>query len=126
MNHRCVDTDLVQKQAKLHKQREKDFKNIPDPVYFMKLEEGEEVKSILTKYIQDQLPDHLVECCQTINYILLFMFEQTFLLLTKQNITYNTQYMYMLRTVCRNQLSEVVCQGYSYENVICKVYAKNL
>ena len=118
MNHRCVDTDLVQKQAKLHKQREKDFKNIPDPVYFMKLEEGEEVKSILTKYIQDQLPDHLVECCQTINYILLFMFEQTFLLVTKQNITYNTQYMYTLRTV--------VCQGYSYENVICKVYAKNL
>ena len=45
------------------------------------------------------------------NTLFLFKFEQTFLLVTKQNvITYNVQYMSMLRTVCPNQLAEAVCQ----------------
>ena len=52
MNQCYVDPDLVQKQADLHKQHEKEFKNIPDPVYSITLEEDEEVRNILTNYIQ--------------------------------------------------------------------------
>ena len=61
MNKSYVDPDLVKKQAELHKQREKEFNNIPDPVYSITLEEGQEERNILTKCMQDQLPDHLVE-----------------------------------------------------------------
>ena len=32
--------------------------------------------------------------------------------------------MYMLRTVCPNQLAEAVCQRCFYEKVICKAHAK--
>ena len=34
----CFDPDMVQKQAELHKERQKKFKNIPDPVYSITLE----------------------------------------------------------------------------------------
>ena len=65
MNECCFDSDLVRKQALLHKQREKGiqkyFDPAYDPAYFIKLEEAEKIRSILTKYMQDQLPDHLVK-----------------------------------------------------------------
>ena len=61
LNQCYVDPDLVQKQAELHKQREKEFKNIPDPVYSVTLKEGKAVRKILTKYIQDPLLGHLVQ-----------------------------------------------------------------
>ena len=60
MNQCGVDPDLVRKLAELHKQRKK-IKNIPDPVYSITLEEPKKVRTILTKHIQDQLPDYLVE-----------------------------------------------------------------
>ena len=59
MNQCYVDPDLVQKQADLHKKSEKEFTNIPYPVYSMTQEQGE-VRRILTKDIQDQLSDDLV------------------------------------------------------------------
>ena len=51
LNQCYVDPDRVQKQAELHKQHEKEFKNIPDPVYSVTLEEGKAVRKVLTKYI---------------------------------------------------------------------------
>ena len=50
MNQCYVDPDLVQKQADLHKKSEKEFTNIPYPVYSMTQEQGE-VRRILTKDI---------------------------------------------------------------------------
>ena len=34
--------------------------------------------------------------------------------------------MYMLRTVCLNQLAKAVCQRCSYEKVICEAHAKKI
>ena len=60
MNQCGVDPNLVRKLAELHQQR-KNIKNIPDPVYSITLEETKKARTILTKHIQDQLPDYLAE-----------------------------------------------------------------
>ena len=51
-----------------------EFKNILNPVYFVTREEGEEVRNTLTKYIQDQLSDYLVEGSWRITYQPYFTF----------------------------------------------------
>ena len=101
---------------------------IPDLVNFITLEEGEKVRSILTKYLQD--PGHLVEGSQTITYqpysTLIYVWANVFICnKTKYNL-YHVQYMYMLSTVCPNQFAEAVCQRCSYEKVICKAHVKKL
>ena len=101
---------------------------IPDLVNFITLEEGEKVRSILTKYLQD--PGHLVEGCQTITYqpysTLIYVWANVFICnKTKYNL-YHVQCMYMLSTVCPNQFAEAVCQRCSYEKVICKAHVNKL
>ena len=101
---------------------------IPDLVNFITLEEGEKVRSILTKYIQD--PGHLVEGSQTTTYqpysTLIYVWANVFICnKTKYNL-YHVQCMYMLSTVCPNQFAEAVCQRCSYEKVICKAHVNKL
>ena len=54
MNQCCVDPDSVRKETQLSKLRERKFKNIPDPLCSITLEETEKLGSILTKYLPNQ------------------------------------------------------------------------
>ena len=38
---------------------EKQYRNIPDPIYSANTGEGEIVRNTLTQYIHDIMPDHL-------------------------------------------------------------------
>ena len=55
-----LDKNLVRMQIERSKAEEEKLKNIPDPVYSYGNGEGEFVRSVLTSYIHDNLPDDLV------------------------------------------------------------------
>ena len=55
-----LDENLVRMQIVRNKAEEEKLKNFPDPVYFYNNGEGEFVRSVLTSYINDNLPDDLV------------------------------------------------------------------
>lgn len=53
----CLDEEEVQAQVLRHRREEEKMPNIRDPVYSCLTSEGEYVRSVLTKYIQQNLPD---------------------------------------------------------------------
>ena len=55
-----LDENLVRMQIERNKAEEEKLKNIPDPVYSYGNGEGEFVRTVLTSYIHDNLPDDLV------------------------------------------------------------------
>ena len=55
-----LDENLVWMQIERSKAEEEKLKTIPDPVYSYDNGEGEFVRSVLTSYINDNLPDDLV------------------------------------------------------------------
>ena len=56
-----LDPELMQKQYHFKSQQLKEARNVPDPVYSGNLDEGAATRDILTVYIHDNLPDHLVD-----------------------------------------------------------------
>ena len=52
-----VDDDAVKVQIMKHRVEEEQYSNTPDPVYSCNNEEGEYVRSALTKYMQQHLPE---------------------------------------------------------------------
>ena len=56
-----LDEKLVKNQLRKAQLNEDLDKNNPDPVYSCDTGEGEVVRSILTEYIRENLPDHLVQ-----------------------------------------------------------------
>lgn len=52
-----LDDEEVQAQIRRHRTEEERLANIPDPVYSCQTSEGEYVRSVLAKYIQQNLPD---------------------------------------------------------------------
>ena len=61
LHNRYVDDSIVRNQIQRSKENEEATKHSPDPVYSCKSGEVEVVRSILTNYIKDNLPDNLVE-----------------------------------------------------------------
>ena len=61
LHNSYVDESIVRNQIQRSKENEEANKNSPDPVYSCISGEGEVVRSILTNYIKDNLPDNLVE-----------------------------------------------------------------
>ena len=55
-----LDENLVRMQILRNKAEEEKLKNFPDPVYSYDNGEGEFVRSVLTSYINDNLPDDLM------------------------------------------------------------------
>lgn len=52
-----LDDEEVQAQILRHRTEEERLSNIPDPVYSCQTREGEYVRSVLAKHIQQNLPD---------------------------------------------------------------------
>ena len=53
----CLDDEEVQAQILRHQTEEESHPNVPDPVYSCETSEGDYVRTVLTKYIQQNLPD---------------------------------------------------------------------
>lgn len=53
----CLDDEEVRAQILRHQTEEESLPNVPDPVYSCETSEGEYVRTVLTKYIQLNLPD---------------------------------------------------------------------
>ena len=49
--------EKIQAQIMRHRNEEENTPNVPDPVYSPNTDEGEYVRSILTEYIRQNLPD---------------------------------------------------------------------
>ena len=58
LNHNSLDQDEIESQMQRHQLEEERNKNTPDPVYSSNNDEGEYVRSILTDYIGQNLPDN--------------------------------------------------------------------
>lgn len=56
--HNCLEEEEVQAQILRHRNEQEKMPNIPDPIYSCATAEGEYVRSVLTKYIQQNLPDN--------------------------------------------------------------------
>jgi predicted DNA-binding protein YlxM (UPF0122 family) len=56
-----VDSQVVQNQQLLQQCNQHEARNIPDPVFSGNLDEGSVTRDIVTFYIENNLPDHLVE-----------------------------------------------------------------
>ena len=56
-----LDPELVQNQYYVQQCNQMDAQNIPDPVLSGNLEEGSAIRDIITFYIENNLPDNLVE-----------------------------------------------------------------
>lgn len=53
----CLDDEEVRAQILRHQTEEESLPNIPDPVYSCETSEGEYFRTVLTKYIQQNVPD---------------------------------------------------------------------
>ena len=53
----CLDEEEVQAQIRRHRAEEEKVPNVPDPVYSCVTTEGEYVRSVLARYIQENMPD---------------------------------------------------------------------
>ena len=54
-----LDEELVTAQIKLNRETEEAYKGTPDPLFTYDVENGKNYRSIITRYIKDNLPDHL-------------------------------------------------------------------
>ena len=53
----CLDDEEVRAQILRHQTEEESHPNVPDPVYSRETIEGDYVRAVLTKYLQQNLPD---------------------------------------------------------------------
>ena len=57
---RCpLDEDLVKEQIRLNRESDELHPNLPDPLFTFDNEDGVKCRNIVTRYIKDNLPDHL-------------------------------------------------------------------
>ena len=58
INKVYLDEDLIRANVQKHLHDEEMHKNIPDPVFSGSTSEGQNIRSILTEYINNNLPDN--------------------------------------------------------------------
>ena len=52
-------TIIVKYQIKLNRETDEAYKGTPDPLFTYDVENGKDYRSIITRYMKDNLPDHL-------------------------------------------------------------------